>query len=55
MRVSRTIVRMTVLPVEAQQKIIVKLHSFNVLQKDNVLPCYYLYVAKCNTFVAIIK
>lgn len=40
MRVSGTIVRMIALPAEAKQKIIVKLHSFNALQKDYVLPCY---------------
>ena len=36
MRVSGTIVRMTALPAETQQKIIVKLHSFNVFQQDYV-------------------
>ena len=36
MRVSRTNVRMNALPAETQQKIIVKLHSFNVFQQDYV-------------------
>ena len=38
MRVSGTKVRMTALPAETQQKIIVKLHSFNVFQQDYVPP-----------------
>ena len=38
MRVSRTIVRMTALPVEAQQKIIVKLHSLNAFQQELCAP-----------------
>ncbi len=41
MRVSRTIVRMTVLPVEAQQKIIVKLHSFTVFDQDLCAPVLF--------------
>ena len=58
MRVSGTIVRMTALPAETQQKIIVKLHSFNAFQQDCVSRHITLnspYVAKCSTFVAIIK
>ena len=38
MRVSGTIVRMTALPAETQQKIIVKLHSFNAFQQDLCAP-----------------
>ena len=38
MRVSRTIVRMKALPAEAQQKIIVKLHSFTVFHQDLCAP-----------------
>ena len=59
MRVSGTIVRMTALPAETQQKIIVKLHSFNAFQQDLCAPAQITfnspYVAKCSTFVAIIK
>ena len=59
MRVSGTIVRMTALPAETQQKIIVKLHSFNAFQQDLCAPVQITinspYVAKCSTFVAIIK
>ena len=58
MRVSGTIVRMIALPAEAEQKITVKLHSFIALQKDYVLltiKTQLSYVAKCSTFVAIIK
>ena len=59
MRVSGTIVRMTALPAETQQKIIVKLHSFNAFQQDLCAPVHITlnlpYVAKCSTFVAIMK
>lgn len=41
MRVSRTIVRMTALPAEAQQKIIVKLHSLNAFHQDLCAPVQF--------------